>query len=136
MPFNFADKITKFKKLKATLPAQVGVIAKNHFKASFRNQGFTDQRLDPWEKRSTKDKSDRARPSSPRAILVKTGHGRNAIRVKSANWDAVAVESPVKYMQYHNNGEGNNPQRRFMGKSAQLNRKILAKINKEMKSIL
>lgn len=139
MAFNFKNKIKEIQNLKQHLPAQIGNIAKRHFVDSFRNQGFTDTTLDPWQVRKTKDKSDRNRRNAdkPRAILVKTGHLRNSIRVRVATFNLIEIGAyGVPYASFHNKGEGKLPKRQFIGRSRSLDMKIQRKINQEIKKII
>lgn len=135
MAFNFDKKIKKFQALKRNLPAQIGNMAKNHFVNSFRVQGFDDEGVDPWQVRTTKDKSDR-RESTSRAILVKTGHLRRSIRVRVATFSNIEVGSyGVPYAKYHNSVDA-KIRRRFVARSRSLTRKIQRKINRDIKSVM
>lgn len=139
MAFNFDKKIQEFKQVKASLPAQVANIAKRHFVQSFRDGGFTDLTLDPWAARKTRDKSDRnpRNAEKPRAILVKTGHLRNSIRVRLATFNLIEIGAyGVPYAKFHNSPNGKGVKRQFIGRSKQLNIKIQKKINQEIKSVM
>ncbi len=136
MAFNFKQKIKELEQAKRTLPAVIGNMAKRHFVQSFRDGGFTDVSLEPWQARKTKDKSDR-RTTKTRAILVKTGHLRGSIRVRVANFNLIEIGAyGVPYAVFHNTGAGKQPKRKFIGSSATLSRKIMARIDKEIKSVL
>jgi len=136
----------------------IGVEAVNHFEESFENEGFTDVALKKWEPRKATDRRGRditryrtARIGKPgqlnaygrriqgRAIL--TGHNsggdklRNSLRYTTGN-SKVDIVTDKDYAKTHNEGEGNMPKRQFMGHSAQLDRKILKKIDKQLKKIL
>jgi phage gpG-like protein len=137
MAFRFDQKIKEIQKLKRTLPAQVGNIAKNHFLKSFRDEGFTDVGLDPWKARKTRDKSDRRNPNKKRALLVKTGQLKRSIRVGRATWNRIEVGSyGTAYASRHNKGLAGMPKRQFIGESAQMNRKIRNKIRTSIKTAL
>ncbi len=136
MAFNFKKKIAEFKAMKRSLPIKIGNLAKNHFVASFRNQGFTDRALNPWAVRKNSNRSDR-RTTRKRAILVKTGHLRRSIKVQKARFSSIEIGyRGVPYGVYHNQGSGNLPQRQFMGKSYVLNQKIRRTIKKHIKKSL
>ena len=136
MAFNIKKKIAEIKALKRSLPVKVGNIAKNHYLKAFRDEGFTDARLDPWQKRKTRNRSDR-RTSRRRAILVDTGALRRSIRVGSARRDRIEVGSyGIPYASFHNQEGGKMPQRRFVGPSKVMNRQIRLKIRNEIKDIL
>ena len=137
MAFNFRRKIQDFKELQRNLPVIIGNMAKNHYTKSFRDQGFTDNGLDPWAQRKSKDKSDRRSPARPRAILVKTGHLRGSIRVRVATFNAIEIGAyGVPYAVFHNRGTNKLPKRQFIGKSVKLERSIRARIRQEMKKVL
>lgn len=133
MAFNFDRKIKEIQKKRAILPKLIGNIAKNHFLKAFEDEGFTDNTLDPWKSRKTRDKSDRARPNDRRAILVKRGHLRRSIRVGSARFDRIEVGSyGVVYAARHNRGLAGMPKRQFIGSSRVMSTKIRAKIRTEI----
>jgi hypothetical protein len=139
MPFNFKKKIADLKKLKKDLPKVIGNMAKRHYVESFRKGGFTDVSFNPWQARKFKDRSDRSRVNSTksRAILVKTGHLRNSIRVRVATFERIEIGAyGVPYGVFHNNGEGKLPKRQFIGRSRSLNNRIRQRLNQEIKKIL
>jgi phage gpG-like protein len=135
MAFNFQKKMIEFRLAKTRLPVIVANATKNHFVKGFRDGGFTDEILDPWEARKTKNKSDR-RTNKVRAILVKTGALRGSIRVMSATFDKIEVGTDLVYAARHNQGLAGMPQRKFIGSSAQLTKKIRLIIRNQIKSIL
>ena len=135
MPFNFKRKIAKFKASQKKLPVAIGALAKSHYLKSFREEGFTDQSLNPWAGRTTKNRSDRNNKAR-RGLLVDKGHLRRSIRVVRATWNRVEVGSTgIKYARFHNRGEGKLPQRQFVGRSEVLNKKISNRIRRETKNI-
>ena len=139
MAFNFAKKIREFKKLKKELPIVLANMAKRHYVDSFRKGGFTDASFSPWQARKSRDRSDRSRVNAGRnrAILVKTGHLRNSIRVRIATFQKIEIGAyGVPYGVYHNNGEGKLPKRQFIGKSRQLDYKIKRRIRQAMDDIM
>lgn len=135
MAFNFKTKIARFKAEQKRLPVVIGAIAKSHYLESFRNEGFTDKVLSPWASRKTKNRSDRNNRAK-RGLLVDKGHLRRSIRVVRATWARVEVGSTgIKYARFHNRGEGKQPKREFVGRSAVLNNKISLRIRRETKNI-
>lgn len=104
-----------------------GVLAVNHFTKSFANQGFTDESISRWQPRK------RAERGKNRAVLVKSGRLRRSLRSKRFGSLAVKIMTDVPYASVHNNGEGRMPKRQFIGYSGQLNRKIIAFIDKNIK---
>lgn len=135
MAFNFKRKIAKFKTNQKRLPVAVGALAKSHYLKSFRDEGFTDATLSPWDKRKTKNKSDR-RNKARRGLLVNRGHLRRSIRVVRATWNRIEVGSTgIKYARFHNRGEGRQPKRQFVGSSRVLNKRISNRIRRDTKNI-
>ena len=129
--WRFDKAIRKLKQKKSTLPIKVGIIAKRHFLASFRKQGWVDQSLRKWKPRKRQDKDKRRR-----AILVLSGAMRASIRVRQARFSAIRVGSyGIKYARRHNRGINNMPQRQFIGPSKQMTKKIKAMVRKEIKMI-
>lgn len=123
----------------------MGVEARNHFVKSFKDQGFTDTSLEPWEARKDEEaftgsldfRKSRSgflnTEEGNRAILVKSGDLKRSIKVLSKTQDSVTLGSDLPYAQIHNEG-GNGlafgkhpfkmPKREFMGDSAMLITKL------------
>lgn len=80
----------------------IGNEARNHFKQSFINQGFEDKSVEKWQPRKVEDKSKKGN----RAILVKSGHLRNSIRLETINKAnlSVRIATRLPYAQIHNSG--------------------------------
>lgn len=97
------DKLAKnWKKKKTTLPRQMGTIAVNHFKGSFRKQGFTDKTTKAWKERKFKE--------SGKAILVQSGYLRRSIRIKTATANKIIVGTAgPRYARIHNEGGVTKP---------------------------
>lgn len=110
----------------------MGVEAKNFFVQSFRNQGFTDRRLERWQRR--RNNSDPGR-----AILVKSGNLRRSIRVLASSINEVTIGSDLPYAQIHNEGgrmrRGMMPRRQFIGESYQLNRRLMRILDRTIKKV-
>ena len=130
-------KIKGLKGLKNTLPILIGNEAKNFFQGSFRNQGFTDDDLQKWQRRKSR------RNDKGRAILVDTGDLRNSIRVRIATFNKIVITSDLPYSAVHNYGKraGRGKgfkmlQRQFMGKSVKLNGIIEKLIKKQINKVL
>lgn len=119
----------------------VGTEAKKHFRKSFREQGFTDTAKTAWEKR----KNDRSPRDIGRAILVDSGNLRDSVEILRQTKSTVEVGSKEKYAAIHNEGlEGKAwgkhpfkmPKRQFVGNSAKLHKKMIGKLEKELKKAL
>ena len=105
-----------FKAAKPKIVAEIANSSKNFFTAGFRKQGFHDATVKPWRPRKKKD--------SGRAILVKSGRLSRSIRVVSRSSSRAILASNLPYSAVHNEGLGKMPQRKFMGNSKELNRKM------------
>ncbi len=75
----------------------IGTAAVNDAKENFRRQGFAGV---PWAHRKTDGRKDKGR-----AILVKSGHLRNSIRIVSIGSGSVTIGTDVPYARVHNEGE-------------------------------
>lgn len=86
-----------FDKLKKKLPRQVSVMALNHFKKSFRKQGFMDQSFQAWEPRKGNTREGGA-------VLVQTGHLRDSTVIDSADMRQISIVNNAPYAAIHNEG--------------------------------
>ena len=126
-------------------------------KKNFRDQGFNDGGLKRWQPRKTTDKRGRditryrtnrvgragnlnRYGSKIKGRPVLTGHntGGNKLRnsflgIRSSN--KVELRTHKEYAEVHNEGEGNMPQRQFIGDSPELESAIKAKVIKELDKI-
>lgn len=98
-PYSFARVAANFNRLKPRIPRELGTVAVNYFKDSFRRQGWRDKTLEKWNPR----KPGAAR-NQGRAILVNRGHLRNSIVLRQANAKQATVAAPVPYAAAHNEG--------------------------------
>ena len=145
-------------RISAALPAitaKAGNIVLKHTAFAFRDQGFTDETLTPWEPRNPDH-------DPGRAVLIKTGRLRRSIRVISQTNDTITIGTDVPYAQAHNEGfkgsvtvpsftrkiktikgisgstvkehtrNVNMPQRKFLGNSAVQSHAIKSMIRKEI----
>ncbi len=118
------------------LPRIAGVYMLNHSKKAFREQGFTDNALKPWAKRSTKNRADKNTNKS-RAILIDSGNLKRSLRIRKANFREVIVGSyGMSYASRHNRGLKGMPERKFVGRSKVLNDKIEKLVFKEFKKAI
>jgi phage gpG-like protein len=131
------------------LPARIATEAVNFSKARFVKQNWHDESPLPWPPRKRARRGSRARQRG--AVLVDSGRLKRSIRVISASPERIVIGTDVQYAQIHNDGldavkpvkahsrrsrKGNihtvrahsrkvkMPQRRFIGESAELARKI------------
>jgi len=103
MQFKEARKIAQhLKKYEAEIDSMVnsmGVMAKNHFTANFRKQGFEDETVIPWQKRKKEDVG--------RGILIGKGSGRLKRSIafrKKGKWAVVINTGNIPYAKIHNEG--------------------------------
>jgi len=125
----------------------MGVLAANHFTRSFSNGGFTDETLIKWQPRKrTRYKTKRGKwvDDTNRGVLIGKGTGtlRRSIRSKRFGFLSVKILTDVPYARIHNDGlmgkafgkhSFKMPKRQFIGYSGQLNRKLIAFIDKNIK---
>jgi phage gpG-like protein len=132
MQFNEARKIaTHLKKFEAEIDSMVnsmGVMAKNHFTANFRKQGFDDEGVEAWKPRKKRERAGRA-------ILVKSGRLRRSINFRKKGKWSVVIATDVPYARRHNEGLDKMPKRQFIGYSGKLNRQIITSFNSKIKRI-
>jgi len=120
-------QIEAFKPQLNKIVEAAGVISVNHFTKSFSDGGFTDESLERWKPRKKRERG------GSRAVLVKSGRLRRSLRSRRLGNLAVKIMTDVPYARVHNNGEGRMPKRQFIGYSGQLNRKLMAFIDKNIK---
>ena len=144
---SFKFKITKrlFKEQKRILPVILGKEAKNFFLDSFRRMGFTDFSLKRWTPRRKRLQKGRTSPTliEP-ATLIKTGTLRRSIRVSPTTFRITKIFTNLRYAAIHNFGLqglafGKNPfkmpERKFIGNSRVLERKLEQRILKEINKV-
>lgn len=144
--FNEAKKIIedmkKSEKAIIEMVDTMGNYAINHFKQSFRDEGFTDEGLEKWQQRKRSDRGRYAEKAGNRAILTKTGKLRRSLVAKKLGRYAVRINSNLPYANVHNeglrSGRGKGfvmKKRQFVGYSGRLNRKIIAKLDSKIQAI-
>ena len=125
--YNFKFDSRKFRKL--------GLEVKNEAhewtQKAFERGGFSNKGFEAWKPRKRKDKR---RPG--RALLVDTSIMKNStkgrLRKKQSGF-AVVVSSPRRYAARHNYGLRGMPKRKFVGRSARLEKRILIMIKKALR---
>ena len=144
---SFKFKLTKrlFKEQKRTLPIDLGKMAKEFFLDSFRRKGFTDFNLKRWIPRRKRLPKGRTSPTliEP-ATLIKSGDLRRSIRISPTTFKKTRIFTDVVYAAIHNFGLrglafGKNPfkmpERKFIGNSRVLERKLEQRILKEVNKV-
>jgi phage gpG-like protein len=119
--------LSSYQKNRALLPKRLGNEAVSHFKDNWKKQGYDDNGVTPWKQRKVVD--------SGRAILVKTGRLRRSFNMYPT-FNRVAVINDTPYSFYNNYGTNKLPQRKFMGRSHNLDIKSCYIIGKMIKNSL
>lgn len=134
----------------------IGVEARNHFREGFRNEGFTDAALEPWqevkrrqEERLKRNKNGSISKRQPREqmrkILTDTNAMRDSIHYKIAGSSVeVGTDDDKDKVLAHNEGTSqagrNNdvtiPKRQFIGESKQLSEKIENRFEQDITKFL
>jgi len=97
----FDDLLKGYKDLKLRIIQQAAIIAVNWFKASFVNQGFTDQSLVKWKGRVGSPPGNKGR-----ALEIKSGRLKRSIRIKKTSLDGaiVGADEAIPYAEVQNYG--------------------------------
>lgn len=136
--FNFKDLERKAGKAMRESIVEISNMAKNHYVQSFRDGGFTDENKEVWKPRKQEDKK-----RAGRATLVDSGELRRSVVVKNINLQQlkVVIGSDLPYAAIHNYGLNGKawgkypfkmPQRQFIGKSEQVDKKAVKIIEKRI----
>jgi phage gpG-like protein len=128
-------KIDLLNRIKTQTPRKAGNIIVKHFKNSFNIEGFEGDGIQKWQPRKGKwqgfsisKKSNRGRKT-----LTLKGNLKRSIYISWADWSRIEITSNLPYSAIHNYGlKGiafgkypfRMPQRRFIGKSRIMNRKV------------
>jgi phage gpG-like protein len=128
-PKQFIKRLQGLQEVKKKAPLVLAQICKGHFEMSFRNQGFTDRSLNKWKQR-------KGNKDPQRAILVKSSRLKRSIFIKSASFSKIVIASRSPYAEYHNEGTDILPQRKFMGNSHVLKKKLEKKLESMIKEAL
>lgn len=108
----------------------------NHFRQSFRDEGFTDEALDPWPDISERRKAQKRRKNgSLPKILTDTGD-LGASLTGAVEGGDVVISSDLPYARRHNEGLAGMPKRQFMGPSKALTQTIKTKLDRGIGRLL
>lgn len=148
--WNFDQVARKIAAQRQLIKNDIGRQSVNHFVGSFRNQGFTDETLNPWEEVKRRKQGEKAykyakKSSRTRGILVESGYLRRAIRVVGTPGEKVIIGTRgIKYAKIHNEGLRGRafgkygfkmPQRKFVGNSSKLERQIYKNLTNRLNKI-
>lgn len=145
----FAQIIDDLTRCINQLPQRVATLAVNFSKERFVKQNWHDEQAEPWQKRKHNRRGGEKRQRG--AVLVDSGRLKRSIRVVSVSKERIVIGTDVPYAEIHNEGfEGSQnvrahrrhskrgkvysvraysrrmsmPERRFIGQSAELARRI------------
>lgn len=85
------------------LPRKVGVIAVGHFKQNFRDSGFRDGGLTPWQKSQRELRGGKSAQARYKTLTSGRNHLMSSIEF-SASPSEVVISNPVPYAAIHNEG--------------------------------
>lgn len=108
-------KVERLKKIVRRLPRDLGNIALIFFMEQYRKEQTPSG--EAWAPR----KNNAGRRSQ---VLVKSGRLRKSIRLTNLTENSAKIGTDVKYARYHNEGTRKLPQRKFLGSSALLERRL------------
>lgn len=128
------------------LAKKIGNITKREFEANFDHQGFKDSSVKKWKEVQRRIPSTKAykygtKASRTNPILRGKGSGLLARSIKVIRADHLQIKIDVvgkasEYAYFHNKGTAKIPQRKFMGYSRSLNKKVIARIEREINEAL
>lgn len=142
------NPITNFRKnfeaLKKRLPNDVAILALKHYDLNFKKQGFDGQKWQEVQRRieGTKANKYAKKPQRTKAILSgKTQLLAKSNYIKQSNWDRIVIANSAKsdkgynYGLAHNYGTSKLPQRKFLGYSIVLNKKIVNFVGSQLNKV-
>ncbi len=115
----WSSKLTRIQRLLGRLPRDVGNEALLFFLNQFKKEETPEGKS--WPQRKADGEGVR---SSRRALLVKSGRLRKSIRLTKVISNSVTIGTNVSFAKYHNEGTERMPQRKFIGKSSALSRRL------------
>lgn len=119
-----------------TIPNDIAILAKSHFDGNFTRQSFDGAKWKEVQRRIPGTKTYNSVKSRDRTRAILSGKTKTlakSIYIKSASLKRIVIASSSKYGSVHNYGTNKIPQRKFLGNSQVLNKKILNLLNKVMK---
>lgn len=150
-----------FNQFRKRLPTIIATEAVNFFKLGFRKEAFIgDNGLEKWQPRKYPDANKKKRN-----ILVKSGRLRRSVRPTLKTYNRVVIGTDVPYAPIHNQGGTYNvsqlvrshsrktkrgitkvkahsrkrsatyPQRKFIGQSKALDKRLNRQVKKRLKAI-
>jgi phage gpG-like protein len=98
-PYSFQKLKQNWANNQPRIMSAIAEEAVNFFQSRFRAQAWTDRTAKKWKPRKHQDKNKRRR-----AILIKSGRLRNAIRPAKITKNEVVIANKTPYAPVHNEG--------------------------------
>ncbi len=119
------------------IPLKIANDVQNHFLRGFqRGGGSTDASIGGWKKRKTSRSARERKRSVGRALLVRSGKLRADIKKRKVSFSNITVGTrAIPYAGFVNEGTEKMPQREFIGDSRVLEKKITAKLIREIDKV-
>jgi len=154
---DFIQKLQRLAKVQKQMPTKMGTLAVRFSKERFQQKNWLDRTRQPWEKRKRKDRG---------TLMNRTGRLKRSIRKIEVGKDYAIIGTNVPYAEAHNEGltikktvsvkkhtrkrKGSSgevkahtrkmnlklPERRFIGDSAILERRIERLVEREIKNAI
>jgi phage gpG-like protein len=94
--------------MRRKLPVKVGNMAKAHYQDNFRQEGFTNGGVHPWQKTKRQQSGSTSAASNYGALLSSRKHLYGSIKYIPSDYKVV-VSNDLKYAPVHNWGGTLNP---------------------------
>lgn len=116
-------------RVKSDLPLKLANLGQNFFSRSFQ--------ASQWDGIKWPDRKNTNRKQKGKHLLVQTGKLRASVyhSIRQYNFNEIIWGIDVPYAKYQNEGTDTIPQRKFMGDSPELRKKLHDKIRREMFSV-
>lgn len=138
--FELDKSLRRFLRKKPKFMIILGRLAQSHFVAGFRTGGgMTDDSRGGWLPRKRGTKADR-RTRKRRGILIQSNKLRDSINYRPQAMKVKIIAKAISpegidYAPVHNEGIGNMPKREFIGHSKMLEKKVIARIRRELDTV-
>ena len=125
--------------MRTDAPQHAANIAVGKFKENFKHEGFFGEKWEEVQRRKPGTPANRSAvkrksKDADRKILTGSGNLRRSIK-PSTEPGKVIIRSDTPYGRFHNEGEGHQPKRQFMGEHPDLNRAVIDELDKQVKKL-
>jgi len=128
----------KFEALKKQLPNDVAIMALKHYDLNFKRQGFDGEKWQEVKRRIPETKAYKYASKVQKTRAILSGNTKLLAKsnyIKSVSWDRIVIANSSKYGIYHNYGTSKLPQRKFLGYSKVLNKKIVNFVGNQLNKV-